>query len=97
LPPLPTITNNPTLTDPNKSQLPNSNIQTGKKPVFMDQAEEPKIPQPAQLSKKPKPAMDYDKLFGNVVDEGKSALAGAMSGEEKKPTDKVEPVKTTAE
>ncbi|PIU73018.1 hypothetical protein COS78_04140 [Candidatus Shapirobacteria bacterium CG06_land_8_20_14_3_00_40_12] len=86
LPPLPT---------PSASQLGGQVIS--KKPIFMDQPEEPKIPQPAQLAKKPQPVMDYDKLFGNVVDEGKSALAGAMSGEEKKPTDKTEPAKTTTE
>jgi len=86
LPPLPT---------PSASQLGGQVIS--KKPIFMDQPEEPKIPQPAQLAKKPQPVMDYDKLFGNVVDEGKSALAGAMSGEEKKPTDKTEPAKTTVE
>ena len=86
LPPLPT---------PSASQLGGQVIS--KKPIFMDQPEEPKIPQPAQLAKKPQPVMDYDKLFGNVVDEGKSALARAMSGEEKKPTDKTEPAKTTTE
>jgi hypothetical protein len=127
LPPLPTITNDPTsakasadkqeATSQPLSSNPSPLDKLGaspfdkgdfKKPLFMDQKEEPTIPQPAQLAKKPKPTdssavlvgkpnMDYDKLFGNVVDEGKSALAGAMSGEEKKPTDKAEPAKTTVE
>ena len=99
LPPLPTITNNQTSnSNPSKSPLDKGDL---KKPLFMNQPEEPTIPQPAQLSKKPQPTfvetktdepssadasagkagkMDYDKLFGNVVDEGKSVLAGSLSG-----------------
>ena len=37
-------------------------------------------PPPLMLRRVKAGKMDYDKLFGNVVDEGKSVLAGSLSG-----------------